>query len=338
MTDKSMAGGGLRPSPIRPTVELDAPGLRHGFLKLPYSSDASAWGSVMTPICVAANGEGPTALLTGGNHGDEYEGPVALYKLAAALDLSRIRGRIIIVPAMNYPALDAGRRTSPIDNGNLNRVFPGSPTGTVTEKIADFFCRHLLPRADVVLDIHSGGRTLEFLPFAACHALDDKEHEGRCIAAMKAFGAPWSVIMTEMDPTGLYDTAVEELGKTFVTTELGGGGTARASTVRIAERGILNLLRHAGILEGEPEPAETTLLTMPDEGYLVSEHHGLVEPCVDLGEFVCAGQPVARVIDQRRTAGAVIEYRAPIDGVLAGRHFPGMVKAGDCLGVLAVET
>lgn len=341
MTNMSLStvpgsGGGLKPSPIRATVDLDAPGLRHGFLKLPYSSDASAWGSVMIPICVACNGEGPTALLTGGNHGDEYEGPIALYKLAASLDLAQVRGRVIIVPAMNYPALDAGRRTSPIDNGNLNRVFPGSPSGTVTEKIADYFCRNLLPRADLVLDIHSGGRTLEFLPFAACHALDDKEHEGRCLAAMRAFGAPYSVIMTEMDASGLYDTVVEELGKTFVTTELGGGGTARASTVRIAERGIVNLLRHAGILEGAPEPAESTLLTMPDEGYVVSEHHGLVEPCVDLGEPVAEGDLVARVFDQRRTAGATIEYRAPLAGVLAARHFPGMVKAGDCLGVIAI--
>lgn len=325
-----------RRSPIRPTIDLDGPGLRHGFLKLPYSSDASAWGSVMTPICVARNGEGPTALLTGGNHGDEYEGPIALYKLAADLELEKIRGRVIIVPAMNYPALDAGRRTSPIDNGNLNRVFPGSPTGTVTEKIADYFCRELLPRADLVLDIHSGGRTLEFLPFAACHALDDHEHETRCIAAMEAFGAPYSVIMREMDPTGLYDTVVEELGKTFVTTELGGGGTARAATVRIAERGITNLLRHAGILDGEPERVESLLLSMPDEGYVVSEHHGLVDPCVDLGESVEEGDLVARVIDQRRTAAAVVEYRAPCAGVLAGRHFPGMVKAGDCLGVIAV--
>src|SRR5690554_1949379 len=153
MTNMSIAGSpALKPSPIRPTIDLDAPGLRHGFLKLPYSSDASAWGSVMIPICVARNGDGPTALLTGGNHGDEYEGPVALYKLAASLELDRIHGRVIIVPAMNYPALEAGRRTSPIDNGNLNRVFPGSPNGTVTEKIADYFCRELLPRADLVLD------------------------------------------------------------------------------------------------------------------------------------------------------------------------------------------
>ena len=60
------------------------------------------------------------------------------------------------------------------DGGNMNRAFPGHADGTVTEKIADYFQNHLLPMADVVLDIHAGGKTLEFLPFAVAHVLPDK--------------------------------------------------------------------------------------------------------------------------------------------------------------------
>jgi hypothetical protein len=59
--------------------------VHHGFLRLPYSRDDSAWGSVMIPITVVKNGDGPTALLTGANHGDEYEGPIALQELTATL-------------------------------------------------------------------------------------------------------------------------------------------------------------------------------------------------------------------------------------------------------------
>ncbi len=65
---------------------------------------------------------------------------------------------------MNHPAVQNGTRTSPLDGGNLNRAFPGSPAGTLTEKIADYFTRYLVPLADVVLDMHSGGRTLDLLP------------------------------------------------------------------------------------------------------------------------------------------------------------------------------
>ncbi|WP_353645364.1 N(2)-acetyl-L-2,4-diaminobutanoate deacetylase DoeB [Mesorhizobium sp. WSM2239] len=327
----------LRPSPIAPTVDFNADGVQHGFLRLPYSRDDSAWGSVMIPVCVIRNGEGPTALLTGGNHGDEYEGPLALYDLARTLDPKDVSGTVIIVPAMNYPAFRAGTRTSPIDKGNLNRSFPGRPDGTVTEKIADYFQRHLLPRADIVLDFHSGGKTLDFLPFCAAHVLPDKEQERKAFAAVAAFSAPYSMRMIEIDTVGMYDTAAEEMGKVFVTTELGGGGTSRAETVRIARRGTLNVLRHAGIVSGAVEAQPTRWLDMPSgDCFSFAENDGLIETMIDLGESVEAGQVVARIYPVGRTGGVLQEIRAKMSGVLAARHFPGLVKAGDCAAVLAV--
>jgi N-alpha-acetyl-L-2,4-diaminobutyrate deacetylase len=328
----------LRPSPIRPSVDYDQDGVQHGFLRLPYSRDDSAWGAVMIPITVIRNGEGPTALLTGGNHGDEYEGPIALLKLAKNLEPGEVSGRVIIVPAMNYPAFRAGRRTSPIDAGNLNRIFPGRPDGSVTEKIADYFQRFLLPLADVVLDFHSGGRTLDFLPFAAAHELPDKEQEQRCIAAMEAFNAPYSMKLLELDAVGMYDTATEDLGKVFVSTELGGGGSASARSVRIADRGVRNLLIHAGILEGEVEVQPTVRLAMPGEdSYVISTSEGVIEMCRDLGEEVEADQPVARIYPADRTGAEPVVYRARISGLLVARHFPGLIKTGDCLAVIAVR-
>jgi N2-acetyl-L-2,4-diaminobutanoate deacetylase len=330
-----MTAGLMPPSPIVPTVDFDRDGVQHGFLRLPYSRDDSAWGSVMIPLTVVRNGEGPTALLTGGNHGDEYEGPVALFDLARGLAPERVKGRVIIVPAMNYPAFQAGTRTSPIDRGNLNRSFPGRPDGTVTQKIADYFTRTLLPLADIVLDIHSGGRTLDFVPFAAAHILADKTQEAACFRAVEAFSAPYSMKMLEIDAVGMYDTTAEEAGKTFVTTELGGGGTGRAETIAIAKRGVANLLRHAGILEGEPETRPSRWLDMPSSDcFRFSGEEGLIETCVDLGERVREGDVIARVYPTGRTGLAPAEYKSALDGILAARHFPGLVKAGDCIAVV----
>ncbi len=200
-------------NPIVPTVPFDEDGKHHGFLRLPYSRDDSAWGSVMIPITVVRNGDGPTALLTGANHGDEYEGPVALQALTRDIDPKDIRGRVIIVPFMNAPAFRAARRTSPLDGVNLNRTFPGRPDGTPTQKIADYFNRTLAPMADFVLDFHSGGKTLDFVPFAAAHRLDASDQEAACIAAMRAFNAPYSMVLLEIDSVGMFDTAVEIPGK-----------------------------------------------------------------------------------------------------------------------------
>lgn len=292
----------------------------------------------MIPLTVIKNGDGPTALLTGANHGDEYEGPVALQELTVTLRPEDITGRVIIVPAFNYPAYRAGLRTSPIDKGNMNRSFPGRPDGTPTEKIADYFQRVLLPMADLAVDFHSGGKTLDFVPFAAAHILDDKSQEAACFAAMAAFNAPYSVQLLEIDNVGMYDTAVEDMGKVLISTELGGGGSATAKSIAIAKKGLRNVLIHGGILQGEMQIDPTIRLDMPDgDCFVFSENDGLYEPMVDLGEPVNAGDVVARVWPVDRTGVDPIEYRAKVSGLLISRHFPGLIKAGDCAAVIGLQ-
>lgn len=324
-------------SPVSTDIDFERDGVQHGFLSLPHSHDESGWGMLMIPITVAKNGAGPTALLTGGNHGDEFEGPIALWDLASTIKAEDISGRVIIVPGMNYPAFKAAKRTSPIDGGNMNRVFPGNPAGNITEKIADYFQRTLLPMADYVLDMHSGGKTMEFLPFCAAHILEDKEQQARCVAAMQAYNAPNSLMLLEIEAASMYDTAAENMGKVFISTELGGGGSTTARTVGIAKKGVRNLLIHAGIMQGELEVANSNNLDMPDgDCYVFSESSGLVEHCVDLGQTVKAGDVLVRVHNIERTGLTPTEYRAKIDGVMTGRHFPGLVNMGDFLAVVAV--
>lgn len=326
-------------NPIRPTIPLDAPGKHHGFLRLPYSRNDSAWGSVMIPITVISNGSGPTALLTGGNHGDEYEGPVALQQMAWELEPEDISGRVIIVPYMNYPAFRAGTRVSPIDQVNLNRCFPGRADGTVTQKIANYFHDVLVPQSDLVLDYHSGGKTLDFLPYAAAHYQDDPAKEQACLDAVRAFAAPYTMMMREIDNVGMFDTAVETQGKIFVTTELGGGGTATARSAAIAITGVRNVLRHAGILAGSVTASgDSIMLDMPgDDCFHFATRDGLMHPLADLGDEVTKGQPIARIWPPDRTGVAPVEVLANMDGIIAARHFPGLVQTGDCLAVLAVR-
>jgi len=328
----------LPPNPISATIPFDRDGKHHGHLRLPCSRDTSAWGSVMIPITVVHNGAGPTALLTGANHGDEYEGPIALQGLAHDLDPGHVTGRIIIVPYMNLPAFVAARRTSPLDGGNLNRSFPGAPDGTPTEKIADYFVRTLLPMADVVLDFHSGGKTLDFIPFAAAHVLDDRDQQRACIAAMEAFNAPYSMILREIDDVGMYDTAAEAAGKIFVSTELGGGGSSTARSARIARRGAENVLRHAGILSGDPTTDPSVHIDTTGAGcFHLSEMSGMIEMAVDLGQEVTEGDTLARIWSVERTGQAPQTVVARTSGILAARHFPGLIAPGDCLAMIAAE-
>jgi N-alpha-acetyl-L-2,4-diaminobutyrate deacetylase len=328
----------MKNSPVSCNIDFDADGIHHGHLKLPHSDDRSAWGAVMTPISVIKNGEGPTFIITGANHGDEYEGPVALLNLANEIQLEEVSGRIIMIPMMNYPAFCAGKRTSPIDDGNMNRAFPGKPDGTATEKVADYFNRVLLPMSDFVLDIHSGGRTLNFVPFAAAHVLQDKKQQALCEHAMRAFSAPYSVILLELDAESMYDTAAENQGKVFVSTELGGGGSTSCYTNEIARTGILNLCIHAGILKGEASSRESINVEMPDGNcFITSENTGLLELIFDLGDRVNKGQVIGKIYNTERTGVEPALYVAPISGILIGRHHPGLIRPGDSLGVIGIE-
>jgi len=329
----------MRDNPISPTVDFARDGVQHGHLRLPYSRNDSAWGSILIPVCVVKNGDGPCALITGGNHGDEYEGPLAVADIAPSLRPEQVTGTVILIPAMNHPAFLAGTRVSPLDQVNMNRAYPGLPDGTPSQKIADYFQRTLLPMADVVLDFHSGGKTLDFVPFAASHILDDKDQENRCRAARDAFNAPFSIEMREIDSLGMYDGAAEDMGKTFVSTELGGGGTSTPRTVAIARKGARNLLIHAGILAGTPEITPTRILTQPDDAcFHFASDGGLIEFAADLGQTVHRGDLLARVWDTRHTGRTPLDVTAQMDGLLTARHYPGLIQPGDCLAVLAVET
>jgi N-alpha-acetyl-L-2,4-diaminobutyrate deacetylase len=326
------------PSRITATVDFNADGKQFGVLNIPHSSNQSAWGALRVPIVVIRRGEGPTLLFTGGNLGDEYEGPIALMKLARALEPEAIEGRVILLPALNLPAVLAGARVSPIDQVNMNRAFPGDPRGTPTLMIADYVDRVILPMCDTVLDLHAGGRTLSFVPFVGIHVLSDVALMARTKAAMRAFGAPLSLVIQEFDTVGMLDTAVEDKGRVFLFTELGGGGTATPHTVAIAERGIQNLLKHLGMIEGEPEHAKTRLMHSPDASYFtVSDDHGILEMLLDLGAEVAEGQAVAQIHHIEKPATPPVRYHAQRSGLLIGRHHPGLIRPGDCLAVIATE-
>ena len=149
---------------ITTDIDFSAAGKQTGFLRVPHSVNRSAYGWIPVPIVVISSGSDPTALMIAGNHGDEFEGQIALTKLAQEMSADQVRGRIIILTMANYPAAEAGLRTSPIDGGNLNRSFPGAVRGTPTQMIAHYIEEVLMPMADFAVDLHSGGTSLVYPP------------------------------------------------------------------------------------------------------------------------------------------------------------------------------
>src|SRR3954468_21472357 len=110
-------------NPIVSEVDFDLAGRHTGYLRLPHSVHRSAYGWLPFPVVSIRNGSGPVVLVMAGNHGDEYEGQILAAQLAREIDPAHLTGQIIVLPAVNAPAVEQGLRTSPIDDGNLNRAF-----------------------------------------------------------------------------------------------------------------------------------------------------------------------------------------------------------------------
>ena len=323
-------------------IDYDKPGRQTGFLHLPHSPHSDAWGTVAIPIAIIANGRGPTVLAMGGNHGDEYEGPIALARLIRELQPERIEGRIVVLPALNTPAVIAGRRTSPLDGKNLNRCFPGHPAGTASEQIAHYASQVLFPMADLIMDLHSGGSSLEMIPSAFVEPADDPAHMQRNIDAVLAFDAPLSIIHhVPGEPRTSNATAVR-MGKTMIGSELGGAGAVSIEGLKATERGIYNLLADLGMVDDgmkrPPFQRRTRLLrALGHDAHVYAPAPGVFEPFHALGAAVEAGEPAGAVhfLDDPGREPVLVHFRS--SGTIFSRRAPGQVVHGSCVAVVGAE-
>jgi len=327
---------------ITSTVDFEKSGRQTGFLRLPHSVHESAYGFIPIPVVCLKNGSGPTILLNSGNHGDEYEGQVTLMKLIRELKAEQIQGRIIFTPAANFPAALAGRRTSPIDGGNLNRSFPGDPDGTPTKVIAHFIEDVLLPLATYAMDLHSGGSSLMYVPSAlgTLHAGED-ERNGKTLELLQVFGAPVGFVSRQlMGGDQTLSAAAHRTGVLAIGTEAGGTGTVTPAALRIAEGGVRRVLRHLGIapdLKTETSPG-TRLMEIGGADYFVyTTEGGLFEPLAELGDEVKAGQPAAAIHFQHTPWREAEIVRFERDGMVLCKRIPGRTERGDCLFHLGTD-
>jgi predicted deacylase len=319
-------------------IDYDRPGLQLGTLAVPQSTNSSGWRNELIPIAVANGGPGPTALLFGGNHGDEYEGPVALLKLVRALDPAQLRGRVIVVPMLNRPAVAAGTRLSPIDGRNMNRAFPGRADESITGMIAHYVSSVLFPMAELVVDIHSGGRSAHFLPSVNMHRVPDDEQMRKMIDAGMAWGAPYVFIYRDVGGVGLLPGLAEQLGKVTLGTEIGSASQFGAEMVGIAERGVWNVLRHAGILADRPPdaPAAPAKVVAADQydDYIMAPVSGIFEPFAEMGAWIEAGQPVGQIHSVEQPFAAPVQVAARTSGMLISRRAFPLTSQGDCVATL----
>ena len=261
---------------------------------------------------------GPALALVAGIHGYEYPPILALQKLRAEVDPKRLSGTLILVHVANMPSF-LGRTVyfSPIDQKNLNRVFPGHPEGTVSERIAHALTTEVIDKCDCLVDIHCGDGNESLWPYIYQPVTGDGKLDTTIADMALVWGLEHIVIdrRRPADPAAsLYCSATAlSRGKPAIIVEDGYLGTTDPASVSRLIRGALSLMRHLKMIEGRAERVCKPVYLEPTE-LLTSPATGVLYPAVERGRPVRRGTLVASITDF--FGRPIAEVRAGLDGIV----------------------
>lgn len=330
----------LEKTSLSTTIDFNAPGKQVGDLRLPFSSNEQPLGYYPIPVAVVNNGAGPTLLLTGATHGDENEGTAALMHLLHELNAGDVKGRVIIIPALNTPAFTAQTRCSPLDNGNLNRAFPGDSKGGPTEMIAHFVEEVLLPECDAVIDFHSGGNASVFAPLSMVY-LGAQTVDEISLAMAREFSAPYIWHAKSWEGNTFNAGAVRKNVPMFAT-ELGGGGGINPDMVKLAKDGILRVMRYLGLLErglDVPKGSRDSInVEVGENGKVYAGMQGLFIPAVKLEQTINPGDLVGTLYSVTEPEREPLAVNSIEEGIVLTVVDRATVGRGELLVIVGKQT
>ena len=272
-------------------------------------------------------------ILCGGIHGDEYEPQIVLRRLIDELSPSDVNGRLVIIPTLNFPASQKGSRLSPLDGHNMNRVFPGKPDGTPTERLAAFLYSEVFPSFDLLVDVHSGGGDYRVVPMIfGFSAPGCQVSNGDLEKVMEGWGYRFIQYVDGIASTSAGSSPTA--GVASVEIEGGSGGAITGSDVDIMYAGIVRGLRNYGVLNGPKEEASADVIRVDvtEADQYAAPADGIVEHQVELGAAVQEGQVVALLHPASGAESEPIEIVAPRTGYILRQRAHAFVRRGELIG------
>ncbi len=323
-------------SRISLTIDLDATGRNVGDAMLRWSDNSNPLGYHPIPVISLKGGEGPVIVIIGGTHGDEFEGPAAMMRLAGRLKPDQMQGQVILIPALNAPALVASSRTSPLDGQNLNRAFPGRADGGPTAMLAHFLETEILPGCDAVIDLHSGGKASFFQPSSLPMHSADPELAARNMELAQVFGLPLVWRLGANNDSRSVNSAADRAGVAMIACELGGGGGVDPAITDQTEAGLIRVLRHMRIIGGEIAalPPPRVVETAAHSDSLFASGDGLFDRKISAGQDVKAGDTAGwfHYIGEPERASVRLAFRQ--DGFVLAHTNRGLVRRGEMLALV----
>jgi predicted deacylase len=286
-----------------------------GFLVVPEGTDE---GSTIPVTIVHGASDGPVLALIAGIHGYEYPPITALQAVRTQVDPAALSGTIILVHIANMPAF-LGRTIyySPGDGKNLNRMFPGDPDGSISQRIAHILTTEVIDQASYLIDLHGGDGNEALRPYVYMPVTGDAVFDSKIEGLAVAFGLDHIVMDTgpqyATGPSLFTDQTALERGIPAITTETGKSGSNDPYWVGLAERGIWNVLRHLDMI-AEDEVANTGITWLSDYKVITSPQSGIFRALTKDGYAVAEGAVLGVLVDF--FGEELITIRAPFAGVV----------------------
>ncbi len=331
---KSIEGANIMSETITIREISAKPGTKaFGFLKVAERPGSS----VELPLGIVNGSEpGPILCLTAGMHAVEYPGINAVIRLYKQTDPATLRGALLTVPVINIPGFDTGTDfVCPIDNKNIGLVFPGKKTGTISQRIAYTLIEEILSKADNHIDLHGGGTGSDLIPFVIFSVIGNEQLDKKVETMARLYGTEY------VEKTGMNKGIKMKKAIPSFIGEYGCLGKYEEADIASHVRGVTNVMKYLGMLEGKPSLPGRQLVFetgMPDQppteeqyGYhtVNTNRGGLLFPKVKVGDQVQEGQLLGEVMDLK---GDIIDQMvSPITGAIFQIYPTHVVNAGDMI-------
>jgi predicted deacylase len=295
--------------------------------------DESAAGTLVRAPVILINGAepGPTLVVTSGVHGDDLNTVPMTWRAAEQITPAELTGQVILVPVVNPVAFEAGSHLTPADNATP--LVPGDPNGTISQRIGHHLYQKIVLRADYLIDMHGGSKRSTLAALAGVDGGADPAIIERAAAMAEAFDPDLVIIMTPKDdgpPGGMFQVSSRR-GAPGLIIGMGQMGFNETDTVRGA-RGVLNVLKHLGMMPGKPERLANPRRT-GSELYHHTPYSGGFIPAVRAAQPISEGDVLGTVLN---IFGEVVgEVKAQTTGLVAAIRFYPVVSAGEWVASVA---
>lgn len=271
--------------------------------------------------------KGPTLLLNAAVHGNEVVGVEVVRKIVDEIDPADLRGNLVAVPIVNPMAFTSGQRWDPYDNVDMNRIFPGDPEGTMTERVAHSFFAIFARRADYIIDLHSAEFPDELIPHIRIR-VDRPTRQYLDLVASTGINAVWKGPSIK----GMLQTQAFQSKIPCVTVEIGAAGAITKSDVTVGTTAVKNVMAVLGMIDEKASIPDRQILLQSNEAWIRSPFGGIFKPAITLGQFVKKGDVIGDIIDP--TSYKTEDIESPLSGIVTGMSHQPIVRSGTRLAMV----